>query len=316
MEGRAQRLTQGAAPLGVSILRHRCAWRPIVSYGDIVTDGELTLQETANLLGVHYMTVYRYVRLGLLPATKMGGNWCVHQSDVDQFRNSEPERVAGERGGGRRAPWSDRLESRLLAGDGRGAWGVVEAALAAGVEPEDVYLTVLSPALRSIGMRWAAGEIDVSVEHRASGIAMRLIGRLGPRFVRRGRTRGAVVLGAPAGERHALPVAILADLVRLQGWDVSDLGGDVPDTSFVHAVLTTPDVVAVGISVTSVENLVAAAGAASALRESASGVLVVIGGAAVRDEAHGLELGASAVAADGRGFTALLDGLRITTRSP
>jgi cellulose biosynthesis protein BcsQ len=38
-----------------------------------------------------------------------------------------------------------------LAGDARGAWGVVEAALAAGAELEEIYLDVLAPAMAAIG---------------------------------------------------------------------------------------------------------------------------------------------------------------------
>ena len=36
-----------------------------------MTDGVLTLQEAADELGVHYMTAYRYVRLGQLQAHKV-----------------------------------------------------------------------------------------------------------------------------------------------------------------------------------------------------------------------------------------------------
>ena len=39
-----------------------------------------------------------------------------------------------------------------------------------------------------------------------------VVGRLGHRFVRRGRPRGSVIVGTPAGERHGLATAILADL--------------------------------------------------------------------------------------------------------
>ena len=38
-----------------------------------------TLQEAADELGVHYMTAYRYVRLGLLDAAKVGGVLAGHQ---------------------------------------------------------------------------------------------------------------------------------------------------------------------------------------------------------------------------------------------
>ena len=37
----------------------------------------LSLHEAADLLGVHYMTIYRRVRLGILPARKIGGTWMV-----------------------------------------------------------------------------------------------------------------------------------------------------------------------------------------------------------------------------------------------
>lgn len=274
---------------------------------------DLTLQEAADHLGVHYMTAYRYVRLGLLAAVKVGGTWRVSPAELEVFRAGSPTAPQTEGGSRRRAPWAERLEARLLAGDARGAWGVVEAALAAGAELDEIYLEVLAPAMAAIGERWERGELDISLEHRATGIAMRLIGRLGPRFVRRGRTRGGIIIGAPTGERHALPIAILADLIRQHGWEVSDLGADVPAESFVHAALTTPGVVAVGVSITSPTSLEAAKDTIAALRTSASGVMVVVGGRAVQSVEHGRELGAHDVASSAQGFVALLEGIRADT---
>lgn len=266
----------------------------------------LTLHEAAELLGVHYMTAYRYVRLGLLPATKAGGTWRVQRADLVDFRAggaAHPEN--GDRR--RRAPWAERLEARLIAGDGAGAWGVVEAAMSAGADLDEVYLEVLSPAMRSIGARWAAGELDVSIEHRATGIAYRLIGRLGPRMTRRGRSRGTVIVGTPAGERHSLPVAILADLLRADGWEVSDLGADMPVDSFVRSATSTPDLAAVGVSITNPDVLTEAATLIGALRAAVPDeVFVAVGGAAVRDRDHARALGADGWAPSAREFITLL----------
>ncbi len=273
-----------------------------------VSVADLTLHEAAELLGVHYMTAYRYVRLGVLPAVKVGGTWQVAAADVQAFKVGVPAAVAGEAPARRRAPWASRLEARLVAGDGRGAWGVVEAALAAGTELDEIYLDVIAPAMRSIGARWEAGELDIAVEHRASGIALRLLGRLGPRFARRGRTRGTVLLGTPAGERHSLPVAMLADLLRGEGWEVSDIGADLPVESFVRAAVEAPDLVAVGVSVTSEDNLEAAAEVLHALCAAVDHAHVVVGGAAIADEAHALALGARGWASSARDFTAQLQG--------
>lgn len=271
-----------------------------------VADPVFTLHEAAEHLGVHYMTAYRYVRLGQLDAVKVGGSWQVAADALATFRDrredAQPARL-------RAVPWSERLESRLLAGDASGSWGVVESALAAGSTVGDVYVDVLAPALHSIGDRWSAGEIDIAIEHRASGIASRLIGRLGSRCVRRGRSRGSIVLGGPAGERHSLVVAMLADLLRLEGWDVSDLGADTPAASFVLTAASIDDLVAVGISVTNPESLASAAETCALLHAAELSVPILLGGQAVEGEAHARSLGADGYAADAASMVRILDGL-------
>jgi len=298
--------------LGRCVMQSSALGRTVTS----VSTAVLTLNEAAELLGVHYMTAYRYVRLGLLPAVKVGGTWQVTQADLEVYRaqaavggsaGASAGGVAPVVGGRRRAPWAARLESRLIAGDTRGSWSVVEAAMSAGTELDEIYLDVISPAMQSIGARWAAGELDVSVEHRATGIAFRLIGRLGPRFARRGRTRGAVLLGSPEGERHSLPIALLADLLRGEGWEVSDMGADMPLDSFVKAAQRTTDLVAVGVSVTSVSCLDAASALLAALREQVAGnIYLAVGGLAVQDGDHAVALGADGWANSAHGFAGQL----------
>jgi excisionase family DNA binding protein len=263
-----------------------------------------TLQEVADLLGVHYMTVYRYVRLGLLEASKVAGTWQVTPAALAELRDRSAEVPVRGR---RRAPWAERLEHRLVAGDARGSWSVIEAALAAGAELDEVYLDIVAPALRTIGRRWAEGTLDVAVEHRASVITGRLLGRLGPRFHRRGRSRGTVVLGAPVGEHHALPLALLADVVRGRGWDVSDLGADVPARSFARTAAATQQLRMVGVSISTPESMRAGEETIAALRGALNGVPILAGGHAVVDEAHARAIGADGWAPHGRAVVALLD---------
>jgi len=269
----------------------------------------MTLQEAADALGVHYMTAYRYVRLGLLHAEKIGGSWRVETADLDDFReyrndgsgaSARPARSAD-------APWADRFESRLVAGDSRGAWGVVEAAMSAGRDLDSVYLDVIGPAMVSIGERWERGDIDVALEHRASGIAMRVIGQLGHRFARRGRVRGAVVVATPAGETHAIPTAIVSDLLRIRGWEVSDLGADVPAASLVVALNAAVEVRALGLSITSEENLGSAAESCALVRQERPDVKIVVGGRAIGGHDAAIELGADAHAVTGVQMHELLD---------
>ena len=282
----------------------------------MVRDEGLTLHEAASELGVHYMTAYRYVRLGQLDAVKRSGTWRVSRAELDRFR-AEPSDQPADRashGPSGRVDWGQRMQSRLVAGDAGGAWTVVESALAAGSTPARAYTEVISPALVNIGERWAAGELDISVEHRATGIVQRIIGRLGPQFVRRGRSRGSVVIGAPSGERHGLVVSMLSDLVRAAGWEVSDIGADSPASSFVSAARETASV-AVVVSVTHADSLESCRDTVLAIRDAEPDLPVIVGGRGIASRAVAASVGADHHSAGLDDLLDLLDEVAASTRS-
>ena len=194
----------------------------------------LTLHEAADRLGVHYMTVYRRVRLGMLTAHKVGGQWRVDPADlVGPWRAaagrraratdetpSGPGRTA--RSAGRPPAWPE------LAGDVAGSWQLVEAAMAAGVEPADVYVDILGPAMHDIGDGWQRGDWGSIRSTWPRGCAVHRrphgIGSSG------GRRLGTVLVAMPTGERHA-GAAMLADILAWEGYEVLNLGADTPPAS-------------------------------------------------------------------------------------
>lgn len=274
--------------------------------GDV---GDLTLQEAADALDVHYMTAYRYVRLGVLPAQRRGRSWAIRPGDLEAFvheRSTAPMEAALGRG---TVDWSLRLQRRLLAGDRMGAKSVVEASLASGTDAVGVYVDVVAPAMRAIGDGWAAGAVDVAEEHRASVIVSQVLAVLESRFTRRGVRRGIVVVGAVAGERHALPARMVADVLRLSGYEVHDLGGDVPVESFAHAVTGVDPLLAVAVSTTTPGNEEAVQATVSAVRRWVD-VPVLVGGGAVPDAATSAALGGDGWASDARGVVEVLEDLQ------
>ncbi len=262
-------------------------------------DSELIgLRAAAEQLGVHYMTAYRYVRLGTLPARKLGGTWQVRLDDLRALADREaPEPGPG---GIRWAPYRTQLRDRLIAGDEPGAWSIIERALVSGASARDIHLELMVPVLQDIGEAWARGESDIAAEHRASGVAARLIGRLGPSFARRGRKRGTVVIGAAAGDYHSMPLAILGDIISGEGLAVVDLGANTPPESFVQTAQLHDDTIAIAIGVGSDESVEAARHTATLLHDELPGSRVFIGGPAIADE-----LAARALGADEYGATAL-----------
>lgn len=276
-------------------------------------DAAISLHEVARRLNVHYMTAYRYVRSGRLPAYQRDGEWQVRIADVETFAMARRSRVGRKSGapaavdGDARADWAARFEKCLLAGDEVGAEHVLDDALASSHDLFSLYLEVVSPALVSIGERWSQGNLQIHEEHRASTIVARLFARVSARFAHRGPSRGTVVVGGPGGERHGLALTMVADLLRSRGWSVSDIGPDMPADSFAAAVANVDQLRAVCIGVTMRESIPAARDAIAAVRRTlGNDVPVYVGGAAVDSECFAHDLGATAWAKDPRALLALL----------
>lgn len=248
----------------------------------------VSLQEAADQLGVHYMTVYRYVRHGRLPATKVGGTWEVDTADLEGLRRGHDRSVRPRRS----ADWPERVHARLLEGDEAGAWGVVEAALASGSSPADVYQDLLGPAMAAVGDKWERGEISVGQEHLATSVVLRIIGRLGPRFARKGRSKGAVIVTTPPGERHVIPSLMLSDMLRGAGFEVIDLGADVPVDALADIVERVDSLIAVCVSGTRANLDRAMRRTVKAIRRAAPDAAVFVGGRAVAGATHAESLGA------------------------
>lgn len=291
-----------------------------------------SLQEAAELLGVHYMTVYRYVRTGRLEARRTTSGWELDRTTVERLRTelSVPRAVgrlpragAGALAAGGTGPSTGdraaRLERRLVAGDEQGSFAVLEEALSSGATPEQVYLQLLGPALASIGARWQHGTLTVADEHRASAVATRLVGRMGPHFVTKGRRRGAVVVASPEGEHHTLPVAMLSDLLRGRRFAVVDLGADLPPSSIAQATArAVPEgLVCVLLGVTSSGHEAAVEAAVAAAHEAVPGVRVGVGGAAVASEEQAARLGADFyTGSDGASVLACVEELVSARQAP
>lgn len=252
----------------------------------------LTLREAADELGVHYMTAYRYVRTGRLPAERAGAEWRVHRADLERLRAPAGPALTHSPGRPARAATRARLEARLLAADEPGAWAVVEAALAGGASPADVHLDLLGPTLVDVGDQWAEGTLTIADEHRASSVAARIVGRLGPQFTRPGRRRGTLLVGLVEGEQHALPGAMLADLLRAAGFAAIDLGAETPPDAFVDAARATPHLLAIGVGALMTARLPTVTATVARLRDAGIAVPVLVGGRGVPSAGHARATGA------------------------
>ncbi|HWD24447.1 MAG TPA: helix-turn-helix domain-containing protein [Acidimicrobiales bacterium] len=248
----------------------------------VKASGELNLKQVAVTLGVHYMTAYRYVRQGRLDARRDGTEWRVTADVLREFMSVPGSQLPTGPHSTGGVDWSDRIEGCLIAGDETAAWRVIENALAGGRSPEFCYVDMVARALEEIARRSDVDDLPVADQYVANAVASRIVARLGARFRRPGRTRGNIVFGAPRGEFHTISVAIYSDLLRLAGFDVLELGADVPAEAFVESVRGTGRLICVGIGVTRPDALNAARIVIDAVRLVNPEMPIALGGLAGR----------------------------------
>ena len=184
-----------------------------------------------------------------------------------------------------------------LVGDGD-EYGAVEAVtdlLDDRVPPQRIMIDLIGRTQGVVGELWADNEWSIAREHAATAISERALAAVAARTSVR-PTRGRITVACVDGEWHALPVRILAEMLRLDGWRVDFLGASVPGPHLVtHVHQTGPDVVA--LSGTLPTRLPRAHAAIAACR--AAGVPVIVGGRGFGpDERYAQKLGADAWAAD------------------
>jgi MerR family transcriptional regulator, light-induced transcriptional regulator len=242
-----------------------------------VSEGIVTLQEAADRLKVHYMTAYRWVRRGELPAFKVGGRLRVRERDLEAFMDMRAVEVAMPSVRPGRTDWPahcERLHELLRDGAAAEASALVRRVVTDGATVGDVYVYLMTPARHRIGDDWAHGRITVADEHRATEIARTIIARLGESFRRRGPARATVVTLTPPDELHALASVMLADVLRGGGFEVHQLGPNVPLADLELFLQVTPSQAAcVSVTRTDLEPSVLAAIVAAAERAGAPAVL-------------------------------------------
>jgi hypothetical protein len=90
-----------------------------------------------------------------------------------------------------------------------------------------VVIDVLLRGLAEIGEGWYRGEVAVQQEHFASVLAVRRLQALIAASAMPTRAE-RIVLACPPGEQHTVSLLVINLFLRRQGWEVIDLGANVP----------------------------------------------------------------------------------------
>jgi corrinoid protein of di/trimethylamine methyltransferase len=193
------------------------------------------------------------------------------------------------------APDLDQLFEAILTGDAATALQLTEAALAAGVDPQQLVSERMIPAMDEVGRRFENGEFFVP-ELLIAGRAMKgALERVRPLLAQQGvQPVGRVVIGTVKGDLHDIGKGLVASMLEGGGFEVVDLGVDVPDDKFVETAReSSADIVALSALLTTTMNNMKSA--IQSLREAdlPHTCKIIVGGAPVSQQF------AEAIGADG-----------------
>jgi methylmalonyl-CoA mutase cobalamin-binding domain/chain len=163
---------------------------------------------------------------------------------------------------------------------------LVEEALASGVAPMEI-VGQCDEGMTEVGERFSAGEYFISQLIYSGEILKGVMKRLDPLLekLEKGSSAGKVIIGTVKGDIHDIGKNIVVTLLRGAGFEVVDLGVDVPSERFVRCVKETGAKV-LGLSALlnftypEMKNVVDAV-AAEGLRDH---VKIIIGGAPVNEQ--------------------------------
>jgi len=196
------------------------------------------------------------------------------------------------------------MREQILAFNEEELLKTIDDAINLGISPADIISKGLSPGLEIVGDKFVKGEFFLPELMLSGNIMKRVLDKIRPHMSSStGEPSKKVLIGTVQGDIHSIGKNIVTAVLEGDGYEVHDLGEDVPPAAFLEkAGELDPDIIAmsalISISVSKMAETIAV------LKENSSRAPIVVGGAALTEE------NAKTIGADGFGFDAW-QGLRI-----
>jgi 5-methyltetrahydrofolate--homocysteine methyltransferase len=189
------------------------------------------------------------------------------------------------------------LADAIIKGDQNSAVEITKSALGEGVEAEKVLNEGLIAGMDVIGASFKKNEVyipEVLIAARAMKMAMEI---LEPELVKAGvEPLGKLVIGTVQGDLHDIGKNLVAMMLKGAGFEVIDLGVDIPVEKFVEQAKASGANL-VGMSALLTTTMPAMEKAVKALKDAGISAKVMIGGAPVT-QGYADKIGADGYSAD------------------
>ena len=174
------------------------------------------------------------------------------------------------------------LRDALVEMNMEGVIDLVRKTLSLGFDPMKIVESLRS-GMDEVGRRFESGEYFISELIMSGEIMKRALEILKPYLRTEGKNKGKIILGTIIGDLHDIGKEIIKTLLISAGFEVYDLGVDVPPEKFVEKAREVGARI-IGISALLSTSIVNSAEVVKKLREEGirDKVKVIVGGAAAR----------------------------------
>ena len=178
--------------------------------------------------------------------------------------------------------------------------GLVQEALDAGDDPVVILNSGMIGAMGVVGAKFQANEIFVPEMLVAAKTMKKGVDVLRPHLAGDSvGAKGKFIIGTVAGDLHDIGKNLVALMIESAGFEVIDLGVDVPADKFVEAIKANPDCKVVGASALLTTTMDSLKNTVKAMIDAGckSQVKIMVGGAPIT-QAFADEIGADAYTPD------------------
>ena len=192
------------------------------------------------------------------------------------------------------------IAAAVEAGKAKVIGGLVEEAIKEGCDPLEILNVGMIDAMGVVGEKFRNNEIFVPEMLVAARAMKKGVEVLKPHLAGdNSATVGKYIIGTVAGDLHDIGKNLVAMMIESAGFEVIDLGVDVPAEKFVEAIKSNPDCKVVGLSALLTTTMPAMKDTVAAIIDAGlkAQVKIMVGGAPITQE-FADEIGADAYTAD------------------
>ena len=199
----------------------------------------------------------------------------------------------------------DEVKQAVETGKSKLIEGLVNEALAAGIEPIKILNDGMVAAMGVVGEKFQKAEIFVPEMLVAARTMKRGVDVLKPKLGAGATTSlGKCIIGTVHGDLHDIGKNLVALMIESTGFEVFDLGVDVTKEKFIECINANPDVKVVALSCLLTTTMPSLKETAEAVKKTGKGFKLIVGGAPITQE-YAKSVGADGYSTDAAGAATL-----------